>query len=93
MVVKENRMWIVETYSGIAYIGRNLQQKTLKQARKGKFWNWTSKSLGYPVVFKDKATAQKFARKIRSPKILNRIEGTKVYVLEVEFYKGEMEAD
>ena len=62
MTTNKNRMWIVETSAGIAYIG-------------------------YPVIFKDKATAQKFARRARRSKI--KIAG-KISVIEVEFYKGEM---
>ena len=90
MVVKEDRMWIVETSQGIAYIGRNPAKdpKASAKAQKGKFWNWTSKNLGYPVVFKDKAKAIKFARRVRKSETAEN-----VHVIEVEFYKGEMEAD
>ena len=90
MPANKNKMWIVETNNGIAYIGRDPKKdsKATAEAEKGKFWNWASKSLGYPVVFKDKKEAQKFARRARKAFTVS-----KAYVTEVEFYKGEMEAD
>ena len=96
MTSNKNRMWIVEiknngiAYDGIAYIGRDPKRdpKAIAKADKGKFWGWASKSLGYPVVFKDKKEAQKFARRARKAFTVS-----KAYVTEVEFYKGEMEVD
>ncbi len=87
MPTNKNRMWIVETGRGIAYIGRD-PAKVSAKAQKGHFWLWASRNLGYPVIFKDKATAQKFARKVRRSKI--KVAGS-INVIEVEFYKGEME--
>ena len=88
MPANKNKMWIVETNEGIAYIGRDPKRdpKATAEANKGYFWNWASKSLGYPVVFKEKKTAQKFARRVRKG-------CPKGAVIEVEFYKGEMEED
>lgn len=90
MPANKNKMWIVETNEGIAYIGRDPKRdpKATAEANKGYFWNWASKSLGYPVVFKEKKTAQKFARRVRKAFTVD-----KAAVIEVEFYKGEMEGD
>ena len=97
MSANKNKMWIVEiknngiAYDGIAYIGRDPKRDpkaTAKADNKGKFLGWASKSLGYPVVFKDKKEAQKFARRARKAFTVS-----KAYVTEVEFYKGEMEGD
>ena len=74
-------MWIVVTNIGVAYIGRNA-----KEAKKGHFWNWASRSLGYPPVFRKKEDALKFAAKIRRMSITV----DKVRIIEVEFYKGEL---
>lgn len=89
MATNENKMWLVETQEGVACIGRDPEKdpKASAKAQKGHFWFYASKSLGYPVIFKDKATAQKFATSARRTK-LRRV---KRRVLEVEFYKGEME--
>ncbi len=86
MTTNKNRMWIVETSAGIAYIGRDPAKASAK-AQKGHFWLWASRGLGYPVIFKDKPTAQKFARRARRSKIKR---AGKISVIEVEFYKGEM---
>ncbi len=84
----KNRMWIVETNNGIAYIGRDPKKdsKATAEAEKGKFWNWASVSLGYPVIFKNKADAKKFARRARKSMTVH-----KASVIEAEFYKDEME--
>ena len=84
---KENKMWIITTSAGVAFIGRDPKNdpKANAKAQKGRFWLWASSGLGYPPIFKDKAAAQKFARKIRRSGIAVR-----VYMLEAEFYKNEM---
>ena len=74
------KMWIVETNEGIAYIGRDAPH-----AEKGHFWNWASKSLGYPPIFTKKADALLFARKARRSKTVKEVR-----IIEVESYKGEM---
>ena len=86
--MKEFKMWIVETNTGIAYIGRdpNKDPKADKKAEKGEFSYWEIKSLGYPVIFKNKKDAQKFARIAKKSNCVDR-----AYVFEVEFYKGELE--
>ncbi len=88
MATDKNRMWIVETAQGIAYIGRDPKKdsKATAGAEKGKFWNWASISLGYPVIFKNKKDALKFARRARQSRTADN-----AHILEVEFYKGEME--
>jgi hypothetical protein len=90
MKTTEDRMWIVETNNGIAYIGRDPKKdpKATAKAVKGEFWNAASKSLGYRVVFKNKAEAQKFMRRTRRSRTVEAAR-----ILEVEFYKGEMEVD
>lgn len=90
MTTDKNRMWIVETAQGIAYIGRDPKKdpKATAEANKGYYWSWASKSLGYPVVFKEKKMAQKFARRVRKAFTVD-----KAVVIEVEFYKGEMGVD
>lgn len=82
MANNEKGLWAVVTEQGIAYIGRDA-----KGAQKGHFWNWASKSLGYPVIFKDKKSALRFARKIRRTSTTVK----KVNIIEAEFYKGELD--
>lgn len=84
----ENKMWVVETEEGIVYIGRDPAKdpKASSEAKKGQVRFINSKNLGYPVVFKNKEKAQKFASKVRRLKIAYRVD-----VIEVEFYKGEIE--
>ena len=76
------QMWIVMTGEGIAHIGRNT-----KGSEKGHFWNWVSKSLGYPPIFKKKEDALKFAKKIRK----QRTAIKPIEIVAVEFYKNELE--
>ena len=85
---KENRMWIVDTNNGIAYIGRDPKKdpKATAGAEKGQFWNAASVSLGYLPIFKNKKDALKFARRARQSRTADN-----AHILEVEFYKGEME--
>ena len=75
------KMWIVETENGVAWIGRDAPN-----AQKGHFWNWASKSLGYPPIFKEKKDALLFARRIRHSSVTTKKAG----IIEVEFYKGEL---
>lgn len=76
------KMWIVETNMGVAYIGRDTPKE--RKAIKGHFWNWASKSLGYPPIFTKKADAVTFARKARRSKTTKWSR-----IVQVEFYKGE----
>ena len=66
---KENKMWIVTTSAGVAFIGRD--KKNDPKAEKGRFWLWASCGLG------DDAAAQKFARKVRRSGIAVRVYGSK----------------
>ena len=76
-------MWIVVTENGVSFIGRDG-----KEAQKGKFWNWASNSLGYPPIFKQKSDALRFAKKIREQSVTAKT----ARIVEVEFYKGELNA-
>ena len=88
MATNENKMWVVKTATGIAYIGRDPKKdsKATADAQKGKYLDWATASLGYPVIFKNIADGRKFAK-------LASDTGYPAVVIEVEFYKGEMEAD
>jgi hypothetical protein len=90
MTSNKNRMWIVETRFGFTKIGRDPKKdpKASKEAIKGRLWFSASRSLGYVPIFTNRKEAQKFARRIKS-----KIPDRQPSLIEVEFYKGEMEAD
>ena len=82
----EQKMWIVVTDNGMAYIGRKGSKVPEGTDATGCFWNWGSRSLAYIPLFQDKRDASRFARKARKSRTVRKAE-----IIELETYKGELD--